>query len=78
MTYKWKHAHDWLIDKIANAGEDWLEAALKALASVTDADTIQDVFESEMDEDGYFETEKAPGRERPGPVPLTRRRKEFQ
>ena len=55
MTYQWRHPLDWLYWKIANAGEDWLEGALKALAQVTDGDTIQDVFQSEMCADGYFE-----------------------
>ena len=55
MTYQWQHPVDWLYWKIASAGEDWLEGALKALAAVTDFDTIQDVFQSEMCADGYFE-----------------------
>ena len=55
MTHKWRHPLEWLYWKIASSGEDWLKEALKALATVTDGDTIQDVFESEMDEDGYFE-----------------------
>lgn len=56
MTYKWANPREWLDDKIAGAGEDWLEAALKSVVSDhLDFTMIQETFEAEMDADGYFE-----------------------
>ena len=57
MTYRWENVGDWLHDRIANADEPWLRQAIRDLATVLDYDTIQDIFEDEMDEDGYFEEE---------------------
>ena len=48
--------HDWLSAKIANGWTDkQVINAFMSLLPMIDNDTIQDVFESEMDADGYFD-----------------------
>jgi hypothetical protein len=56
-SYKWSSPADWLHDQIQSAGEDELHAYLNAIIPTLDSDTIQDLFENEMDADGYFEAE---------------------
>lgn len=55
-NYKWATPYEWLQEK---ASTEWtpdqvLEAML-SIAMQTDPDTLQDIFESDMDEDGYFD-----------------------
>lgn len=53
----WESAHDWLIDAINNhASESKAELVSLArdMATALDSDQIQDVFQSDMDDDGYF------------------------
>ena len=53
---RWKTPHDWLLQKIAQEDIKWHRAAFMAyVIEVSDNDTIQDVFEKEMDNDGYFD-----------------------
>lgn len=47
--YRWATAHDWLREKYDIPEEVW------CLLDQVDSDTIQDYFQSEMDEDGYFD-----------------------
>jgi hypothetical protein len=58
MTYKYTHPYHWLSSKIeemaANNDVDGLKAIALQLGNFLDGDTIQDEFESEMDNDGYF------------------------
>ena len=55
MSYKYATAHEWLKE----ASKDWdiekLRNALLILSDKCDSDDIQDHFQQEMDEDGYFE-----------------------
>lgn len=56
--FKWSHPTEWLNDKI-NGYEvlqfhELRDLAL-AMASKLDGDTIQDLFQSDMHDDGYFE-----------------------
>lgn len=54
--YKWDSAGDWLDDKLnATKNEDALRAFARDLASKLDSDTIQDLFQSDMTRDGFFE-----------------------
>jgi hypothetical protein len=46
---EWGSAHEWLESK---SGDEYLLAVIDKL----DGDTIQDVFEKEMEEDGFFKT----------------------
>lgn len=59
MTYRWASAHDWLQAHIHNFfrtnRNDKLREIAQQLANQLDADEIQDLFQNEMDADGYFE-----------------------
>lgn len=54
--YKWGNPHVWLTDCLLH--EKWTPAEVVGvainLASVIDPDEIQNLFQEEMDEDGYF------------------------
>jgi hypothetical protein len=52
--YKWNSPHEWLFEHAELWPAETLLRALHDLASCCDSDTIQDVFQSEMDADGYF------------------------
>ena len=52
--YRWASPHEWLLEQIEKWPEDMLVSTARDLALVTDADTIQQLFHSEMDADGYF------------------------
>jgi hypothetical protein len=56
MTYRWANPHEWLFDK---AHDEWtpeqLFAAFRDIVEKCDADTLQDLFQTEMDRDGYFD-----------------------
>ncbi len=64
--YRWSHPIEWLqgkIDDLANQRDkDVAVTELRSIASELaghlDGDTIQDIFQSEMDADGYFEIDK--------------------
>jgi hypothetical protein len=58
MSYKWNDPYDWLADTARNWPKDVLYSALCLLAVKSDSDTIQDLFQKQMDEEGYFEEEK--------------------
>ena len=59
--YRWSCPHEWLSYRFKLEGNnDRLRDALFALAKELDHDTIQGVFEPEMDEDGYFTPEREP------------------
>ena len=53
--YRWEHPYEWLVDKV-NSGE-WdknLRVEILELASHLDGDTLQDIYQSDMDADNYF------------------------
>jgi hypothetical protein len=58
MGYRWESPHEWLRDRTARAAGEgdggWLPATLRVIIPALDADTIQDLFQAETDEDGYF------------------------
>lgn len=58
--YRYDNPHEWLESHIAELDIDdnrlELLAIIRALASVLDSDQIQDLFQSDMDADGYFQT----------------------
>ena len=57
--YRYDNPHEWLESHIAELDTDdnriELLAIIRALASVLDNDQIQDLFQSDMDADGYFQ-----------------------
>lgn len=63
-TYKWSSPHEWLEHKISeHASTDDtgdLVSIARELASKLDADSIQDIFQSDMEADGYFTPEPNP------------------
>lgn len=59
--YKWASPHDWLIAKISRHNDanevSELVSICQDLVGEVDNDTIQDMYQSEMDADGYFDSE---------------------
>lgn len=52
--YKWDSPREWLMEQAANWDASKLFAELSAIVEKLDADTIQDLYQTEMSEDGYF------------------------
>lgn len=52
--YKWNNPQEWLLEQAELWPAEMLLSVVRDLVSRTDADTIQDLFQSEMDKDGYF------------------------
>ena len=58
MSYKWSHPTDWLKDKIRDTETlPEMRSLAQAIAEKLDGDEVQDIFEDEMSEDGYFNKE---------------------
>jgi hypothetical protein len=55
--YKWDSPHDWLMEKAQSMTVEQLHSALEAVAYRLDGDSIQDLFQTEMDQDGFFDPE---------------------
>lgn len=53
--YKWNNPHEWLEDYIPRMIVPRLRQTIRDLASLLDNDQLQDLFEKEMDMDGYFD-----------------------
>lgn len=53
--YKWETPYEWLMDKVNDMSEQDLKNTVLNIARKCDSDTLQDIFESDMDEDGYFD-----------------------
>ena len=58
VRLSWENPHEWLLGRIARAAKEgdtaWLLVSIRAMATELDADTVQDLFQAEMGEDGYF------------------------
>lgn len=52
--HKWETPYLWLNDKSKEWDKDQLREALLGIALYTDPDSLQDRFQEEMEEDGYF------------------------
>ncbi len=57
MTSKWDCPHEWLLEKIETTGEQELLSISRKIGMKLSHDDIQELFQDEMDDDGYFETE---------------------
>lgn len=62
MAYKFRCPHDWLKNHVSGLCDLPKEDAVTALCNVVDAlagrlddDSLQDLFQGDMDADGYFE-----------------------
>lgn len=58
-NYRWDSASEWLLEKVREKSDDpsYLMGVIDCLIDKVDSDDIQDIFQSEMDEDGYFNEE---------------------
>ena len=54
--HKWDSPYHWLSEKMEEWTIEEVRQALRSLALQAGGDEIQDLFESEMTEDGYFHT----------------------
>lgn len=54
MTYRWRTPTDWLAEAARTWTAERVYHELIALASKMDQDDVQDVYDSEMETDGYF------------------------
>jgi hypothetical protein len=54
QQYKWAYPSDWLNDKIDAAEPTELRGIVNAIVTKLAEDDIQDLFQAEMDADGYF------------------------
>lgn len=52
--YKWPNAHAWLSHKVDSWNEQELLTNFKLMIANLNGDQIQDEFQHEMDQDGYF------------------------
>jgi hypothetical protein len=52
--YRWKSPGDWLNEQLSTWTPEDIKKAAEAMAGKLDSDTIQDLYELEMDTDGYF------------------------
>jgi len=53
--YKYNSVYEWLNERIINADEKELRYIAHELSRKVNPDDIQDLFQNEMEEDGYFE-----------------------
>ena len=53
--YKWSSPGDWLMQKAYEWDEATLRDEFKRLIPELDSDLIQDIFQQDMFEDGYFD-----------------------
>jgi hypothetical protein len=57
--YKWANPNEWLIDVIKKTDDiQTLKSIFFSFISGLDSDYIQDIFQDEMDADGYFDIVK--------------------
>ena len=55
MTHRWASPFHWLNEKMHEWTAAEVRNALHVVAASVDYSTLQDIFQREMDEDGYFE-----------------------
>lgn len=53
--FQWVNPHQWLLEHFRDAEPDERARVATRLMQRVDADTIQDLFQAEMERDGYFE-----------------------
>lgn len=53
--YKYASVHEWLIEWAGKLNADELFQEFTTIARELDADKIQDLYQSEMDRDGFFQ-----------------------
>lgn len=62
--YQWGHPAEWLESRLTTLADDEnmneILSIARDLASKVDGDALQDLFQSDMDADGYFDDLDAP------------------
>jgi len=60
MSYKWNNPQEWFQSYVERNKDNPVELfnLCLLLAGQLDSDTIQDLFQADMDADGYFQEEK--------------------
>lgn len=53
--YRWATPYEWLLEKSRSWPLEQCRTEMLNLARLHDQDTLQDEYQSEMDEDGYFD-----------------------
>ena len=54
--YKWDSPGEWLLEQIdASWTPEQVQSCARLLAHHVDSDTIQDIFQGDMEDDEYFE-----------------------
>lgn len=56
-NYQYASPAHWLIEKLPDYTPNELRMIIKALVHLVDSDELQNEFQSEMEDDGYFESE---------------------
>lgn len=57
--YKWEHPYGWLVHYVTGIRDvASLKSIIFLMMSKVDGDAIQDLFQDEMDADGYFDEVK--------------------
>ncbi len=55
--YRWQYPAEWLPHVVNHRWDaEKIACEFLRLVQTTDSDTLQDMYESEMDDDGYFNT----------------------
>jgi hypothetical protein len=58
MEQKWDSAHEWLVRKASTWDHDELLRTFYQVVKLLDGAQIEDLFEDEMEIDGYFDEVK--------------------
>lgn len=59
MNHKWENPHEWLNERLGKCEDvHQFKMYAKELLTKINADDIQDLFQDEMDKDGYFDRQK--------------------
>lgn len=60
IKYRWDTPHDWLSAKVQGWDANALRGALNSLIPNLTSEQIEDTFDPDMSEDGYYIPEGAP------------------
>jgi len=61
-TYRWDSPYEWLMEYCTDLEPSELLSVVQELAMKLDSDALQDLYQSEMDADGYFTPLRKGGR----------------
>ena len=55
LRYRWQNPYAWLHTACSSWDKDRLLLEVRRLAIEHDSDTLQDLYQQDMDDDGYFD-----------------------